>query len=173
MSWPSNPPLEVRPRCTRACASPKEVKRLPVDTPATTGPAQPSKLNKLKDLFVSREGGEFASLITSPAPFLLGFLLYQPARSRFRTRPRHGPAPSSDDHTFPNAAVPCPVCLVECSTLLTTFLTRHHMVLTSSLTFSFPQNLKLERLHSNSWLHLDRRLDGDPSPYLWVVQDKC
>lgn len=113
MSWPSNPRLEVRPRCTRACASPKEVKRLPVDTPATTGPAQPSKLNKLKDLFVSREEGEFASLITSPTPFLLGFLLYQPARSRFRTRPRHGPAPSSDDHTFPNAAVPCPVCLVE------------------------------------------------------------
>ena len=77
--------------------------------------------------------------------------------------------------TTPSQTPRClaPFALSSRSTLLTTFLTRHHMALTSSLTFSFPQNLKLERLHSNSRLHLDRRLDGDPSPYLWVVQDKC
>lgn len=90
--------FEVVPAAREPRASKREEKKPAVDrqteatpTPATTGPAQPSTQNKLKDLFAPREEeGEslaihdLASLITSPAPFLHRLLPYRPPRSRLR-----------------------------------------------------------------------------------------
>ncbi|KAN0127685.1 hypothetical protein V8E53_014525 [Lactarius tabidus] len=118
-------------------ASQKEEQSTAVDrqaeatpTPTTTGPAQSSTQNKLKDLFAPREEEGFS---------LIGHLNLDSELDLDMDM-------HLDEPTFPNTAATAPVATSSRSALSAAVLTTQHKALDSSLPFFFPQKSHVQRV---------------------------
>jgi hypothetical protein len=150
-------------------ASQKEEQSTAVDrqaeatpTPTTTGPAQSSTQNKLKDLFAPREeeGKLFAirgvDSLTRPAFRLYRLLPYRPPQSRLGARPRHGHAPGRAN--LPKHRGDCSCGHVQSQRSIS----RRSYDATQGTRLFAPVFLPAEKPRAEGQVCADGRRDGDP-----------